>query len=310
MQQLETTIASLTNRGEQLAAKRVTAQDALDKAIKSRQQTLLSGDLDDQRTLDKLQGAVDTAASTLAGIDDVLAVLVQQKAEAERQLAVERERIERAAAADKLHKQVAAIEATLPGYLVQSRALADALSEVAYFHFESGQMAGFLQNTMGQIEIAANFTLAELKVMPDAIRQGQQAIPREPDAPPVAVSEPAPEMRTVFMLRSGKYRDHDGNARFAVQYEDAALPPIAARNALRCRAAVPVTDPCRANLLGARGGDINFAAPDVVDLDNEEATSPPHIAPVMASDPLASANFQVIDRGAEARVLKISVPRL
>jgi hypothetical protein len=38
MQQLETTIASLTKLGEQLAAKRVTAQDALDEAIKTRQQ--------------------------------------------------------------------------------------------------------------------------------------------------------------------------------------------------------------------------------------------------------------------------------
>ena len=52
-------------------------------------------------------------------------------------------RIDRAAAADKLAKQVAALEAALPGYLEQSRALADALSGVSYFHFESGQMASF-----------------------------------------------------------------------------------------------------------------------------------------------------------------------
>jgi hypothetical protein len=228
MQQLETTIASLTNRGEQLAAKRVTAHDALDKAIKYRQQTLLSGDLDDQRTLDKLQGAVDTAASTLAGIDDVLAVLAQQKAEAEHQLAAERQRIERAAAADKLDKQVVSIEAALPGYLEQSRALADALSKIGDWHFESGQMAGFLQNTMGQIEIAANFALAELKALPEAIRQGRQAIPRELALKPVAVPEPPPTM-TIFMLRSANYRDHDGRKRFAGQWEDATMPvPTAA----------------------------------------------------------------------------------
>jgi hypothetical protein len=46
------------------------------------------------------------------------------------------------------------------------------------------------------------------------------------------------------------------------------------------------------------------------DLDNEEATSSPHIAPVMASDPVASADFRLIDRSAEARSLKIEVPRL
>ncbi|MGY4325990.1 hypothetical protein ACVWWG_000404 [Bradyrhizobium sp. LB7.2] len=179
MHQLETTIVSLTTRGEQLVAKRVTAQDALGNAITARQRTLLSGDLDDQRTLDKLQGAVDTAASALVGIDDALAALAQQKAEAERQLAADGDRSERAAVADKLHKQVAAIEVALPAYLAQSRALADALAEVGQFHFESGKMAGFVQNTMGQIEIAANFTLTELKAMPDAIRQDRQAIPRE-----------------------------------------------------------------------------------------------------------------------------------
>jgi hypothetical protein len=147
MQQLEPTIVSLTKRGEQLAAKRVTAQDALDEAIKTRQQALLSGDIDDQRTLDKVQAAVVAATSDLAGVDDALAILAQHKTEAERQFAAEPERIERAAAADKLSKRVAAIEAALPSYLEQSRALADALSKIGHWHFESGQMAGFVQNT-------------------------------------------------------------------------------------------------------------------------------------------------------------------
>jgi hypothetical protein len=163
MPQLETTIVSLAKRGEQLVAKRVSAQDALDKAIKSRQQALLSGDLDDQRALDQVQVTVVTATSDLAGIDDALAVLAHQKAEAERQLAAERERIVRAAAADKLAMQVAAIEAALPGYLEGSRFLVDALYEIGHWHFESDQMADLVQRDMGQIEIADNFALAELE---------------------------------------------------------------------------------------------------------------------------------------------------
>lgn len=308
MQQLDTTVASLTKRGEQLAAKRGTAQDALDKAIKDRQRAFLSGDLDDRRTLDKLQGVVDTAASTLAGIDDVLAVLAQQKAEAERQLAAERERIERSAAADKLDKRVAAIEAALPGYLEQSRALADALSEVSYFHFESGQMASFVQNAMGQIEIAANFSLAELKAMPDAVRQGQQAIPREPAAISVAVVEPAPPTMTVFMLKSAKFRDHDGRKRFGGQWEDATMPVTTAQRALRLGVAVSVTDPQRARLRGARGGDFQPNASDVVDLD---ATEEPKRGPHMQLDPmLREANFVEVDRRAERRTIQIEVPRV
>jgi hypothetical protein len=302
MQQLETTIASLTKRAEQLGAKRVMAQQTLDKAVKARQDAFLSGDLDDQRAIDKLQAAVDAATSALTGIDDALAVLAHQKTEAESQLAAERDRIERAAAADKLDNQVAAIEAALPSYLEQSRALADALSGVSYFHFESGQMAAFVQNAMGQIEIAANFTLAELKAMPDAIRQGRQAIPCEPA--PVAVIEPAPspQTQTVFLLRSAKFRDHAGKTCFGGQYEDCAMPPRVAQKALRCGAAVPTTDDRRRNLRGARGGDFNFNAPDVIDLDAvEEPKGVPYIGPDAANPVLREASFTPIDRGPAIR---------
>jgi hypothetical protein len=307
MQQFETTIASLMKRGQQLAAKRVTAQDVLDEAIKTRQQALLSGDLDDQPALDKMQAAVVAATSDLTGIDDALAVLAQHKAEAEVQLAGENDRVERAVAADKLDKQVAAIEAALPGYLERSRALADALSKIGDWHFESGQMAGFVQNTMGQLEIAANFALAELKVMPRAIRQGQQAIPREPALTPVPEPEPPAPTMTMFMLGSARYRDHDGRKRFAGQWEDATMPAATAQRALRQGVAVPVTDPRRTQLRGARGGDFNPDAPDVVDLDAVETAK--DVLHVKSDPALREANFIVLDRSAEARSIQIEVPR-
>src|SRR6478609_6824034 len=122
MQKIETNIVALAKRGEQLAAKRVAAQNTLDAAIKARQQALLAGDLNDERALSKVQGAVDGAVSALAGIDDAIAVLAQQKAEADAQLAAERDRIEREAAAEALAAEVAAIEAGLPKWLADTRA--------------------------------------------------------------------------------------------------------------------------------------------------------------------------------------------
>ncbi|KWV59813.1 hypothetical protein AS156_30275 [Bradyrhizobium macuxiense] len=308
MQILETTIAALTKRAEQLAVKRAAAKTALDKATKARQEALLSGDLNDQRALDNLQSAVDTAASLIAGLDDALAVLAHEKTEAERQLAAERERTERAAAADKLAKQVAAIEAALPGYLAQSRALADALSEIGHWHFETDQMAGFVSNAVGQVEVAANFTLVELKAMPDAIRQGRQAIPGEPAPALSAAIEPTPETQTVFMLRSAHYRDHDGRKKFAGQWEDATMPVATARRALHEGIAAVMTDPRRKQLRGVRGGDFSPRAADVVDLD---AVVEPHATPQIDPDPvLRAANFTEIDRSADARSVQIEVPRL
>ncbi|MTV16760.1 MULTISPECIES: hypothetical protein [Bradyrhizobium] len=307
MQKLEPIIASLTKRGEQLVAMRAAAQAALDKATKARQAALLSGDLSDQRALQNLQSAVDTAASSVAGLDDALAVLAHDKAEAEVQLTAALESAKRAAAADKLTKQVAAIEAALPRHLEQCRVLADALSEIGHWHFESGQIAGFVQNTMGQTEVAANFALAELTGMPEAIRQGRQAIPGELAPATVATVEPKPETLTVFMMRSAHYLDHDGRKRFAGQWEDAMMPLATAQRALRERVAVPVTDPRRAELRGVRGGDFNPNASDVVDLDAAEPQAGPQIEP----DPvLRAAGFTVIDRGDEARSVQIEVPRL
>src|SRR5215471_7678099 len=83
VQKIETTIASLVKRADQLAAKRAKAQKALETATSARQQALLAGDLDDQKALDKLQAAVDSATSALTGIDDALAIIAQQKADAE-----------------------------------------------------------------------------------------------------------------------------------------------------------------------------------------------------------------------------------
>jgi hypothetical protein len=72
--------------------------------------------------------------------------------------------------------------------------------------------------------------------------------------------------------------------------------------------AVAVTDPCRARLRGACGGDFNPHAADVVDLDAiEQPKDVPHIEP----DPvLRQANFTPVDRSGETRTLMIEVPRL
>ncbi|MCK1710474.1 hypothetical protein [Bradyrhizobium sp. 143] len=153
MQQLETTIVSLAKRGEQLVAKRVTAQAALDSGNSGPPGYSPVGGPRRSTGARQAAGCVVAATSDLAGIDDALAVLAHQKAEGERQLAAESERIKRATAADKLAKQVTAIEAALPAYLEQSRALTDALSEIGHWHFESGQMAGFLQNTRARSKL-------------------------------------------------------------------------------------------------------------------------------------------------------------
>jgi len=75
-------------------------------------------------------------------------------------------------------------------------------------------------------------------------------------------------------------------------------------SALDKGAAVPLTDPRRAQLRCARGGDFNPKAPDVVDLDAvEEPKGVAHVNPV-----LREANFSPLPT-AEPRTILIDVPR-
>jgi hypothetical protein len=120
------------------------------------------------------------------------------------------------------------------------------------------------------------------------------------------VIEPPPPTQTVFMLRSAKYRDHDGRSQFAGQYEDSIMPVPTAQRAVRLGAAVSVADPRRAQLRGARGSDYRPLAPDVVDLDAiEEPKGVPYLGVDIADPALRAANFTVIDRG-PARKLEIA----
>jgi len=133
-----------------------------------------------------------------------------------------------------------------------------------------------------------------------------------PEAEPARLKavEPSPPTQTVFCLRTIKWTDSRGEKHVAQQYDDASLELHIAARAIKRGVCAPVNDPRRKTLLHAHGGKHPRAdAIDTIDLD-EQATRPPHIAPVMARDPLASAEFREIDLSAEARTLKIEAPRL
>jgi hypothetical protein len=238
-----------------------------------------------------------------------LDALQTQIADTEQQIVAERSAIERASAAEKLAQKVAAIEVALPKFMSASGTLTDALSALGHWHFESGQMATFILNATAQIELASGFSLAELRATVDRIKTGDAPIPREPDTEPVAGVEP-PKTMTVWLLRSVRFRDHSGVVRHARQYDDAEMPLPTAQLALRCRAAVPVTDPRRREMKGARGGDpVHPNAPDIVDLDAVDSAKATTIS-IEKNPVLAAAKFQIIDRSNEARTLKIDGPRL
>jgi hypothetical protein len=309
-QKTENTIAALTKRSVQLDTQRSAAQAALDKATKARQDAFLRADEIDEQKIAKLQRAVSDAASLLQGIDDAIGILSQEKAQAEAQLHAEHDRIEREAAATALEAQVATIEAKLPEWLATSRAFSEALTAIGRLrHFESTEMARFIESATAQVEVAANFSLGKLKTWPNMIRSGQLPIPREEPKPVPVVAEPAPETRRLFTLRSVRWTNDSGKLQVADQYTDVDLPERLAGRALRCGACISISDDRRKQHRGAHGGRGHPNPEHAVDLDAvDDASGARYAGP---NDPVLreAAAFTVIDRSADARVIQIAAGR-
>jgi hypothetical protein len=210
-----------------------------------------------------------------------------------------------------LEAQVATIEAKLPEWLATSRAFSEALTAIGRLrHFESTEMARFIENATAQVEVAANFSLGELKTWPNMIRSGQMAVPREEPKVAAVVAEPAPETRRLFALRPIRWTDAEGRVQHCQQFEDCDLTLLAAQRGLREGAVCALDDDRRKQLKGARGGHhVNKAALDLCDLDKVDDASGAHYAGPN-SDVLAAADFRVVDRSADARVIAIPSGRV
>lgn len=309
MEKMQKLLAERRSRAAALSTQRAAFEAALAKATAAHQSHLIDGDYADEKVGAKLHGEVVACTLRVSGFDAPLAELQAHIADLEKNVADERAATERAAAADKLAQQIAVIDEVFPKFMSASSALTDALSAISQWHFESGQMRTYILNTTAQIELASGFSLAELRTSIDRIKTGDAPIPREPDSEPVTVVEPPPRTMTVWLLRSVKFRDHTGVVRHARQYDDAQMPAKTAQLALGLGFAVPLTDPRRRDLKGARGGDhVDPRAPDIVDLDADNAMMPN--VNVKSNPVLAAAGFKVIDRSAENRKLEIEVPRL
>ncbi len=171
MEKLGTTLAQLQLRAAALADKRAIAA-----ATAARQSHRLEGDLADEKLDAKLQNEVDLCLSKLTGLDADIATLQAKVTETERQLATERTAAERKAASEKLARDLDAAEEALPNCLEASRHLVNALEEL-HHNFEATQMATFLASALSQVEIAAAFSLTELRGTVRGIADGTMPIP-------------------------------------------------------------------------------------------------------------------------------------
>jgi len=256
MEKFEAVVLALRKRGELLGVKRAAAQAAFDSAVAARQDMLISGDLDDQKLASKMQGAVDSSASTLSGIIDAITALSSQMNTTEQQLAEATLTNARQVASEKLAMQIATINKLLPQWLASSRDLAAAMEAVGW-RFETAQQGTFIRNAASEIETASAFTAADLHASVAQILAGllDQAIPpdRVETVPPLV--EPLPEALTqLFSLHALQWHDASGKLHRSAKWTDVWLPEKAAAFALKSGLAVPPHDPRCAKFRGQSPG--------------------------------------------------------
>jgi hypothetical protein len=118
MEKFETDLAALRAREETFGSRHAAAEAAFVEAKSKLQRHHLEADLDaDEKASAKLEAALAACALTRDGYADALGEVQAKIADVERQIAAERLAIARAAAAEKLARDLDEVEQALPGYL-------------------------------------------------------------------------------------------------------------------------------------------------------------------------------------------------
>ena len=215
-EQLQADLDSMRKRLSVLAQKRSEAKASFDNAVSERQLYLLEGDLSDERTADKLQKAVDVAASWVSGFDSALLVLQGQLDDAEMRLRAELEAAERDRVASAMQAAIVEAESRVALWLATTPEFVATLGALASVSFEAGQAGEYLAKICGELELALAIALPDLHRHAQAIRAGHQAVPRFPKPEPEVLELQAlpsattagEAVQVVFTLKPLKWKKH------------------------------------------------------------------------------------------------------
>jgi hypothetical protein len=286
MQKFEAELAALTARADQLGAKRASAQKDLDRALAAREEHLLVGNLDDDKVGAKLQAAVDTGLSTLAGLDLAIQKQAAFIAEAERKLAVEKDIADRKAVAETMTAQILAVTESLAPWLEFSRKFAANFEAMSYWRPEAGQVSAYLRNAASEIENCMALTGNDLLRAAAGVRDGHGPIPRAPaaPAPQVKAVPQAPTTRTVFAFKHLVWTDTEHIVHRHPRGNACVLPIPLADKAVAAGHACEISDPRRKQMSGVFGA-VMPALEQCVSLDGTPTvpTTKQPIDPIVSS---------------------------
>jgi hypothetical protein len=193
---LRRAVAGFRPGQERLAASRGAE---VKRTTEPRRRSLVEGDVNDADATARADAAVLALQSASAGVDDALAEVERQLADAQLRLDPERDQAARAAEAIKREKEAEELKRTTDEFVEAGARLAEALRQVTAVSFTASEAAAIVVKAVSEIVEATKVINGDLESYVRFVVSGSAPIRRQP-MPVTLVETLAPTPTTLHIL--------------------------------------------------------------------------------------------------------------
>jgi hypothetical protein len=193
---LRRAVAGFRPGQERLAASRGAMATEVKRTAEARRRPLVGGAVNDADATARADAAVLALQSASAGVDDALAEVERQLADAQLRLDPERDQAGRAAEAIKREKEAEELKQTTDEFVEAGARLAEALRQVTAVSFTASKAAAIVVKAVSELVEATNVINGDLESYVRLVVSGSAPIRRQP-MPVTLVETPAPTPTTL-----------------------------------------------------------------------------------------------------------------
>src|SRR5215510_2666919 len=196
---LRRAVAGFRPGQERLAASRGAMATEVKRTAEARRRPLVGGAVNDADATARADAAVLALQSASAGVDDALAEVERQLADAQLRLDPERDQAARAAEAIKREKEAMELKQAADDFVEAGERLAEALRQVTAVSFTASEAAAIVVKAVSEIVEATKVINGDLESYVRLVVSGSAPIRRQP-MPVTLVETLAPTPTTLPIL--------------------------------------------------------------------------------------------------------------
>jgi hypothetical protein len=278
----ERNLAALKKRKDTLQNELSNARAEAESAIAKRRAWLLTGDVSDSKARKQVDDAVINAQAHEAAVGDALDELNKKIAEAQQQIALERNKAERDKACAELSAIVNTLQAAIDAYTKAGAGLIDAIKPLASLPGVDPTFFDKMQGVVPEIAAAAAQLAGDVQAYSRRIASGLTPPPGAPRVePPKPAALPHIAKIDVLLLQDSRWQEH-GATMTGAKYSTAAVPVAIAERAIKAGLAHPLDSPIAARLIEQHG--VRRAAVIAIECSDLEHDEPPYTGPKIEGD--------------------------